>query len=202
MNHTEDKKSGCTEGEAHSGLNVKHLLSDGKAGIVLQVQNGDFLFGIPGQDWISGPGNIPEIPGKYRAAFTAGRWRRTEEDRKTVTEVLLYDGKEKKSEIRRTLEYCPVSGSFTIQDEPVMLQDEDIVTEVLRFKNPVRLADGRAVVEIKEQKVSVFVRNQENMRVEICCTPGKEHEDRIYCLKWDLKKGCDYTCCQIEVQKD
>lgn len=200
MSHTEDKKSGCTEGETHSERDVKDSLSEKKAGIILQIQNGDFLFGIHGQEWISGPGNIPEIFGKCRTELTVGRWEKAEEERKTITEILTYDGKGKKSEIRRTLEYCPDSGSFTIQDEPVILQKEDHVTEVLRFTNPVRLADGRAVVEMEGQKISVFVRNQENIRVEICYSPGKENQEEIYCLKWDLKKGCAYTCCQIEIQ--
>lgn len=202
MSHTEDKKSGCTEGETYSETNAMHLSDKRNAGIHLEIQNGDFIFGINGQTWISGPGNIPEISGKVRTEPAVGTRMRLEAERETVSAVMEYrGGAGEKTEIRRTLECCPISGSFTVQDEPVKGLENDCITEVLRFVQPVRILDGMAVTEMEGRRVTVFVRNQENLRVEREQMPGELQRKNCYCLKWEMKKGCAYTCCQVEIQE-
>ena len=200
MCHTEDKKAGCTEGEAHSEIRVNVPSAECGTGIVLELQNGDFSFGVHGRKWISGPGNVPEIQGKTRISPAVGKRVQLEGMRKSITSVIGYAGADEDAEICRTLEYCPGSGSFTIQDEPTGVQGETAITEILRFDQPVRLQDGMAVTETEGRRITVFVRNQENLRVENSCRPESEQQEKSYVLKWELKKGCAYTCCQIEIR--
>lgn len=173
-------------------------LTEENSTVIFDEQNGDFTFSTDDGEWIVGPGNIPEFENRTPAGPFSGKRKRLLRDQEQATAVMEYAQDDEKISIFRTLEYCPRAGSFTVQDEPEIPEG---ITEILKFAKPVGIVGGTAVAVAGGQKVTVFVRNQENLRVEIQYVPVHNTLQKIYCLKWEMRKGSSYTCCQIEIGK-
>lgn len=111
---------------------------------------------------------------------------------------MRYEKNGEQIELHRTVEYRPEAGNFTVLDEIGNSAGEEKITESLYSVWPIHICDGKIVSGEDDARITILIRNQENLRIEKADFYENDQKEG-YCLKWDVRREQGYTCCQIEL---